>query len=55
MAHAIVCTFSRAQRNWRHNRVRHAFSYAARKFDFQVYSKGRRDAPTYEFPFETDE
>ena len=54
-AHAIVCPFSKAQRTWRHNRVRDALAFAARKFGFQVYTNGRRDAPTYEFPFRTDE
>jgi len=54
-AHAIVCPFSRVQRTWRHNRVRDALAFAARKFGFQVYTNGRRDAPTYEFPFRTDE
>ena len=54
-AHAIVCPSSRAQRTWRHNRVRDAFAFVARKFGFQVYTNGRRDAPTYEFSFRTDE
>merc|ERR1712205_259382 len=54
-AHAIVCPSSRAQRTWRHNRVRDAFAFVARKFGFEVYTNGRRDAPTYEFSFRTDE
>ena len=36
-AHAIVCSFLRAPRTWRHNRVSDVLAYAARKFDFQVY------------------
>jgi len=54
-AHAIVCPFSKAPRTRRHNRVRDAFAFVARKFGFQIYTNGRRDAPTYEFPFQTDE
>jgi hypothetical protein len=54
-AHAIVCSFSRAPRTWRHSRVRDAFAFAAWKFDLQVHTNGRRDAPTYEFPFQTDD
>ena len=55
-AHAIVCSFSRSQRTWRHNRIRDAFAYAARQFKLQVYTNGRKDVQSsYEFSFKTDE
>ena len=39
-AHAIVCTFSRAPRTWRHYRFRDAIAFVARKFDFRFTPMG---------------
>ena len=51
-----MCSFSRSQRTWRHNRIRDAFAYAARQFKLQVYTNGRKDVQSsYEFSFKTDE
>ena len=36
-AHAIVCSFSRSQRTWRHNRIRDAFAYAARQLSLGIH------------------
>ena len=50
-----MCSFSRSQRTWRHNRIRDAFAYAARQFKLQVYTNGRDVQSSYEFSFKTDE